>query len=443
MVALCGLFAPWSWGEGGGALNDEPAKLEVHEWGTFTMVSGTDGMPLSWYLPETRVTELPKFVNRNIQVATKTGSGTLTLTGRASGDRVRMETPVIYFYPEQPMEVQVSAQLVQGRITEWFPAPTFTKPLNPSGTASSAGDIPFWTGMLAPPADSSAAAAVPKLDGPLGAHYGHAREVPAAWYFRSFAPRSSPTGTVAPAEKFIFYRGAGEAMPPLQANAPEAHRLKLMRFDSAGTTYSVGPFSPASPSAGNAPLAAFALQVEKDRARWARMPDLAPRGRDATSPATVSEMRLDGEALPVAEAAKQLGEAMAKELVAAGLSADEAKAMIATWSDAWFRESGSRMFVLLPRNWVDTVLPLHIQPKPQKLMRVFVGRFETFTPEQEQTLLTLVQSASPIDSGTAAKFRDLRLGRFANAAVERVKAMMEFQFAQLQQASLQPATAAR
>src|SRR5580698_3197799 len=53
-----------------------PAKLEVHEWGTFTMVSGSDGAPLRWYQPRESLAELPPFVQHNMFVATKSGLGT-------------------------------------------------------------------------------------------------------------------------------------------------------------------------------------------------------------------------------------------------------------------------------------------------------------------------------------------------------------------------------
>src|SRR6266446_31342 len=43
-------------------LSAEPAKLEVHEWGTFTIVSGSDGQPIRWYQPRKTLVELPAFV---------------------------------------------------------------------------------------------------------------------------------------------------------------------------------------------------------------------------------------------------------------------------------------------------------------------------------------------------------------------------------------------
>ena len=79
--------------------------LDVHEWGTFTVVSGSDGQPIRWYQPEATLSELPDFVYprhivpqaalQSFNSITKSGSGVLRLSGEPSGFFVRMETPVL------------------------------------------------------------------------------------------------------------------------------------------------------------------------------------------------------------------------------------------------------------------------------------------------------------------------------------------------------------
>ncbi len=195
-------------------------------------------------------------------------------------------------------------------------------------------------------------------------------------------------------------------------------------------------------------ITAFALQVEGTQARWTRMQDLPPYPTGPMSAAPLSEVRLQGPQMPVTQVAAELGAAMTRALAAAGLSQDEAKAMVATWGDSWFREDGSRIMVLLPRAYVDAVLPLSIQPIPQKLTRVFVARCETISPDRELALLTLLQPHDQVDPSTAEQFRNLHLGRFANAALQRAKTLLQqhadLQFNALQKASgLQGVTAAR
>ena len=86
----------------------------VHEWGTFTSVQGGNGQLLLW-LP-LKTAELPGFVydwnnaglNRRKLVASKTSVMTLQ----------RMETPVMYFYADQSMNVNVNVALETGDITQ-------------------------------------------------------------------------------------------------------------------------------------------------------------------------------------------------------------------------------------------------------------------------------------------------------------------------------------
>jgi hypothetical protein len=100
-------------------------------------------------------------------------------------------------------------------------------------------------------------------------------------------------------------------------------------------------------------------------------------------------------------------------LIAQGLYEKEAQAMIDTWRDSWFEE-GLRVFYVLPRKTTDEILPLQIEPKPQEVVRVLVGRAEVITPEMEKDVKTkvgLLKSSSPSVRSEAMK--DLQKhGRF-------------------------------
>jgi len=58
-------------------------------------------------------------------------------------------------------------------------------------------------------------------------------------------------------------------------------------------------------------------------------------------------------------------------LVGHGLYRDESHAMVETWKDSWFEE-GSRQIYIVPRGFIDNVLPLTIDPGPGEIVRVFV-----------------------------------------------------------------------
>jgi len=63
--------------------------------------------------------------------------------------------------------------------------------------------------------------------------------------------------------------------------------------------------------------------------------------------------------------------------------------MIKTWKDSWFEE-GSRLIYIVPRGFIDNVLPLTIDPAPGQIVRVFVGRLEIITPATAMTVKTAV-----------------------------------------------------
>ena len=124
--------------------------------------------------------------------------------------------------------------------------------------------------------------------------------------------------------------------------------------------------------------------------------------------------------------------------------------MVATWGDIWFREPGTRILALLPRDWIDSALPLTITPKPKKLTRVFVARFEVFSSDREKALLALLDSNDKPTPEAVTQFKALQFGRFNSAALEDAttihNARLEQRFDDLQRATepaTVPATAAR
>jgi hypothetical protein len=88
-----------------------PARADfvVHEWGTFTTRHGGDGQPIVWN-PLAGVRDLPRFVSTNPRFPKASIAGT-----------VRMETPVIYFYPDDRLSVVVDVAFPGGEVTEWYP----------------------------------------------------------------------------------------------------------------------------------------------------------------------------------------------------------------------------------------------------------------------------------------------------------------------------------
>jgi hypothetical protein len=97
--------------------------------------------------------------------------------------------------------------------------------------------------------------------------------------------------------------------------------------------------------------------------------------------------------------------------------------MLNTWRDSWFEE-GLRVFYVLPRETVDAILPITIEPKPKELVRVLVGRAELITPEMERDVAAqLSKYEDPAPGAREAALREInKYGRFANTILTQVAA---------------------
>jgi hypothetical protein len=98
-------------------------------------------------------------------------------------------------------------------------------------------------------------------------------------------------------------------------------------------------------------------------------------------------------------------------LVAQGLFPKEAEAMVETWRDSWFEE-GTRLIYIVPSRAVDAFLPLHVDPAPSQIARVFVGRIELITPE---TIRSVEDAIANSDWSTIERY-----GRFVDPILKRI-----------------------
>lgn len=364
------------------------SAMEVHEWGTFTVLSGSHGIQVPWYASFSDLARLPAFVSPGI------GS-------KAGLAKIRMETPVLYFYPERRQEVTVDVTFTGGTITETFPHSVGGKIEFDPGTMFMS--VPgHWTGTLLPPTDKAAVAGIPAI--PETDHsepYGAAREVPDAWIFQSDLkeiPGLQNQPQFPQQEKFIFYRGAGGAEIPI-------------RTAMAGDTATVTNYSNGSLAFG------VALRVRGGKASWVQIPAIpaAPAGDEpAMNSSQVTFPQADRH---LDEVESELAGVWKKSLAEDGLTTAEASAMVETWRKTWFRENGDRILSLVPQATVDAMLPLKITPAPEKTVRVFVARIEMLAPEREERLVDLLNSDKAVDAAAFEEFTSLGLGRFASGAM--------------------------
>jgi len=290
--------------------------LVAHEWGTFTSVAGQDGRAVQW-LPLAGPSDLPEFIGRIGCNLKASMPGT-----------IRMETPVIYFYAPNDVTLKASVRFRQGVITEWFPRPT--------GIANDIINDAFngemaWTDVKVRP---GGAALFPIEAGKN--HYYMARETDAA-----------PLRVGTDDERFLFYRGVGRIPPPINVTVTLDGQIVVSQTRGE----SLGDIILFENRGG-----ATAFSAQHTSAARAAFDALAPEG-EGQSP----QVHLE------------------KVLVAHGLYPREAKAMVESWRGSWF-EQGTRLFYVVSGEAVESMLPLHIDPQPAEVKRVFVGRIEIATP---------------------------------------------------------------
>ena len=365
----------------------------AHEWGTFTSVQGADGVQMDWN-PLT-VSELPKFVYERSRAGAKRGFVIASKTGITC--RQRMETPVIYFYADHEVSVNVDVKFPQGIVTEWFPqvskfGPYYTT--NKEEVALSQQSFVRWNNVRVLPQAALTASDRALPSDASGSHYFAARETDAN--ILRFASEKKTEH-----EKFLFYRGIGNFQAPLQMTmGGDEENVRLKNTGKEELRH------------------LFILSIHGAQGKFISVDRLAP-GEEQTLKVSPGMNETTFH-----EWQSSLRQKIETSLVAEGLYQREASAMVQTWNDSWFSENGLRVLYILPRTWTDRILPITLSPPPRELARVMVGRAEMITPAMEWTLLKQVVKFSDTDlvarNEAIGEMQKLGLGRFLEPAVRRV-----------------------
>jgi len=363
MTLILGLFAA-------GALAmttwaaDPKTGLVVHEWGTFSSFSGSDGKLLQFH-PEN--TDLPQFVHRVKYGGKEDISGLISL-----------ETPVLYFYADRPMTASVQTSFPGGIFTEWFP----------QAEQKDSRNVLNWKEVNVRPGTTL------RLPGTAGEnHYFAARETDAA-------PLDVPVsihGTQLERERFLFYRGVGTTLKtPLTVTAVGDRQVSVRASDRE-------PIS--------------SLVLIESKAGQLRFRQLDPLAAGESKSST----------LPTeAASADSVRAALVTMLTKSGLFEKEARAMVKTWDSAWLGTDGIRVLYVLPTGWTERTIPLSVSPRPDTLTRVMVGRHEFLTPEREREIDSIVRQTKTGSAAerSAASAALAKLGRFAAPARDRAEERM-------------------
>jgi hypothetical protein len=265
---------------------------------------------------------------------------------------VRMETPVLYFYGSRDLTADVKVLFPMGTLTEWYPKAT---------TSRSYNSIEWRDVKISP----NAVMELPVESGL--SHYYAARETDAV-----------PLQVGPQKEKFLFYRGVGTFPLPIAGRVTDDGKIVVTRI-------------------GADPVSGVILFENRGGIR-----------RYQLAGELQNEVKFDSKSLQNNWAGLLME--MEKILIDQGLYQKEARAMIETWRDSWF-EDGTRLFYIVPKRAVDSILPLEIQPAPSQISRVFVGRMEIITPDIQDEVK---QAVAKNDRMTLQKY-----GRFLEPIAKR------------------------
>jgi hypothetical protein len=357
--------------------------LVVHEWGTFTSLQNEKGEELFGINIDDE--PVPPFVHNlePLLLEKPILSHNYWLFRQKGVPRhhpqvsMRLETPVIYFYPPRdaklPMTVDVGVQFRGGWLTEFFPQPDVLSP---------AKQEKFMFENLSPKTVGQIAWRNLKV--------GTSGEGPATKENVWLAPRqvaaTQVTAESGESEKYLFYRGVAQLLSPLRVRTTKCGGQIEIR--------------------ANCEQVLSTDQIARVPHAW--LMESRPNGTSAFRRVGALSITSDSSSL-IARAERRFADAdfteanrglleqeMHAALVDDGLFADEATALLSTWQRAYFESPGLRLFYLVPRVWTDHYLPLSISGDP-KTTRVMVGRIELISDAQRKTLAELA-ACDDIDS---------------------------------------------
>lgn len=335
--------------------------LIVHEWGTITSQHYNNGY-VAGNLNLIRQDEvLPDFVHRLdtgfLKAFMKTAEPVSTGAAGHPSVTMRLETPVIYFYLSKSFDlstpIDVGVEFKGGLINEYFPqgeAEYKNIGTEQNGETNLTGETIgklSWSGI--------------KLDG--------SAQWPKTDFSVWLTPRETKSSSVSlpngEGEKYLFYRGV-------------AHLNSLLRTKHTMDTKVVSLYSPTDlPHALNENLTlsqVWVVQINEDDTAAFKEVGKVTLSKDPEQVLATVSVNFPKEEYSTKNL-DLLRQAIHSELVENGLFEEESQAMLRTWDKAYFRNPGTRIFFIVPKEWINYYLPLTFSV-PVQLERVLVGRID-------------------------------------------------------------------
>lgn len=397
---------------------------DLHEWGTFTTVSGSDGSfltglhveeeslpsfvyshlgmepgfqrgatnaylaPLSYYggrggtmnLADSKQIEvLLNSTDNQYYYSRITGPIAAGFKGFPTGTpianvNVKMETPVIYFYGGSGEKVNVKVGFNGGSISQWYPQRL--KGDTPNKIELKENQMHKSLKQLLK--DKKGYTLVDNKVRDFSKNYQGSIEwdvelldADNAFTFKSAqsptwiypkVPNANMVKVGNEYEDYLFYRGIGNIDLPVKFSV-DANEVVKMENNSTEEI----PF-------------AFAFEKTGQLVRYKVLGKVKGEVTIANTEWTKAQPNWQVEVFS----------AMRSGLVNQGLTRDEANGMVKTWWKSYFEHDGLRIFWVVPQNELEKILPLEVNPKPEKSVRVIVGRGDILRPSFEKKLLATV-----------------------------------------------------
>lgn len=346
-------------------LGDEPEAapnhFEVHEWGSINLIQGSDRAILGGLTDDQ--SDLPPFVETWFKKPDR------------SNIPMMIEKPILYFYTKEAIVANVKVSCPGGFLTQWYPNATSHFPVNPGpGHKLPVMKNGFleWKWIAVTPHDER---------NNLQAVANH------PWWPITREPDSAVLRVNGAEEKFLFYRGSSSFNSPLKIDVRDGFALSATRPVRHVYTIQAGEETK--------PVIHYHEQVSV---------------KDGASPAETI-------ATP-AGAASHLKTLLNQE----GLFPKESDGMVRIWEQDMFNKPGIRAIYLMEPSELDELLPLNIQPTPNKVVRVMLVRVECLTEDRETTIMKLIEQlgGNSFQIRQSAEEALLKTGRIGQGLMTKV-----------------------
>lgn len=373
---------------------DGASAYQLHEWGTFTTVSGSDGVLLTGLQREEE--PLPPFVHSHFGMENgqapsiaeyerisrlhgTNGFSPPNSKGIAerpvSGVTVKMETPVIYFHSETGFKARVTVGFDGGTISQWYPARSggekLPEPPPPANPAKNPTPVEQWNIDFSKPYRGGIEWDVEVLSPETSRATLTFKPKDSVNWLRARVPEANVVRTAAgETENYLFYRGIGNFKPGLLTTVSADETLHLENLSGGDIPY------------------LLVFERRDGKVRWSEKNEGLNAGTSLAFPE--ASLKPADDAFP-----SPIYNSLRNGLIASGLLQSEADAMIQTWWNSYFEREGLRVFWIVPRPVTDRILPLTVAPEPDKITRTLVGRSEVLRPSAERHWLAMSNSPRP------------------------------------------------